>query len=439
MSRLSRRKMLLGGGALALLGPGLRAAQAKAQPRHKVAVKKAPPPPPLTLVGATLHRAGLPPLAASVVRIEAGSIASVGTDKAAAKGSLVVDVRGKQISAGLVDLLTNVGAVEVSLEAATRDDRQHHSERRDADPIRAAFRTADGYNPASSLIAVSRMQGLTSVGVVPTDGLITGVSAWADLAGNTQQQALVLRAMALHINLNDPRHRGFEGNRASAWLALRETFDDAASYRKNKAGYERRQVRRLGASRLDLETLVLALEGRLPVVFHVDRASDIERALRLAKQLQLKAVLASAAEGWKMAKHIAAAKVPAIVYPLDDGPRSFSALGAREDNAARLHRAGVTVALSTGDTHNARKLRQVAGNAVRAGLPHAAALTAITETPARLFGLQQYGAVKAGRVANMVVWSGDPFELSTRVERLLIRGRVVMLRSRQTRLFERYR
>jgi imidazolonepropionase-like amidohydrolase len=242
------------------------------------------------------------------------------------------------------------------------------------------------------------------------------------------------------VNLHDAMHGVFGQSRGTAWLRLRELLDDAKAYRANRGGYERRQVRELGASRLDLEVVVRALEGRLPVVFHVDRASDIVTVLALAKEHGLQAVLASAAEGWKVADAIAKAKVPAIVYPLDHGPRSFAALGAREDNAALLHQAGVTLALSTGESHNARKLRQEAGNAVRAGLPKGAALAAVTEAPATILGMaQDYGAPKAGKIANLVVWSGDPFELSTRVNQVIIRGRAVPLRSRQTALLERYR
>jgi imidazolonepropionase-like amidohydrolase len=223
-------------------------------------------------------------------------------------------------------------------------------------------------------------------------------------------------------------------------LRLRELFEDARAFKQNAAQFERRQLRRLSASRLDLAAIRDALDGKLGVVFHVDRASDILAVLRLAKDNRLKTVLASAAEGWKVARELATAQVPVVVYPLDNLPRSFAALGARDDNAALLAKAGVRVALSTGETHNARKLRQVAGNAVRGGLDRDLALAAVTREPARAVGLEtRYGSVEPGRVANLVVWSGDPFELSTRAEAVIIRGRKVSLRTRQTALFERYR
>jgi imidazolonepropionase-like amidohydrolase len=149
--------------------------------------------------------------------------------------------------------------------------------------------------------------------------------------------------------------------------------------------------------------------------------------------------VAGAQEGWEVAGELAAAGVPVLVEPLDNIP-SYDALGVRYENAALLARAGVTVALMETDTHNARNLRQQAGNAVAYGLPWEAALRAVTLAPAEIFGVaERYGSLDPGKVANVVVWSGDPFEFTTAVEHVLIRGAEVPLRSRQTELFERYR
>ncbi len=436
MTHLGRRQLLgqLAAGALCAVTVAAvpRSATAQLAPSNDPKTKRRGP---VAILGGKLLLGSDEPIADSVILLDEGKIRYLGTDTAKAKGARIISARGQLVTAGLVDLLTRIGTTEVSLEKTTRDDSHDTT-----DPVRAAFRSADGYNPASSLIAITRMQGVTSVGVVPIAGLVSGQSAWADLAGKLPDDALARRSLALHVNLHDAMHGAFGKSRGTAWLRLRELLDDAQAYRKSRAAYERRQVRELGASRLDLEVVLRALEGRLPVVFHVDRASDIVGVLALAKANGLSAVLASAAEGWKVADQIAKAKVPAIVYPLDHGPRSFAALGAREDNAALLHRAGVTVALSTGESHNARKLRQEVGNAIRAGLPRRTALDAVTKVPAQIVGMDKhYGTPKVGRVANLVVWSGDPFELSTQATHVLIRGREIPLRSRQTALLERYR
>ena len=273
---------------------------------------------------------------------------------------------------------------------------------------------------------------------MPSGGLVPGQSAWVDLAGATPTDSIARRQLALHVSLDGGRDK-YDASSGASLLRLRELFDDARALKNNPGGYDRRQVRELGASRLDLIAVGDALDRRIPVVFEVDRASDIVGVLAFAKEQGIRAVLASAAEGWKVAAEIAAAKVPAIVHALDHGPRTFKARYAREDNAALLQKAGVTVALSATSTHMTRKLRQIAGNAIRAGLPASAAVDAVTRAPARIMGMDDHGELKKDQVANVALWSGDPFELSSKVERLFIRGEAASLRSRQTALLERYR
>jgi imidazolonepropionase-like amidohydrolase len=123
---------------------------------------------------------------------------------------------------------------------------------------------------------------------------------------------------------------------------------------------------------------------------------------------------------------------------LENLPNSFERLGARYENAALLQQAGVRVILTSGDTHNARNIRQEAGNAVAYGLPHEEALRSVTAYPAQLWGLTDYGTLEAGKVANVVVWGGDPLEILTPVEHVFIRGREIPRVSRQTELRDRY-
>src|SRR5216117_2520088 len=195
----------------------------------------------------------------------------------------------------------------------------------------------------------------------------------------------------------------------------------------------------LSAAAGDLAALLPVLRGDQPLIVVANRRSDIETALRLAREYHLKLILAGAAEGWEIAGVIAGARVPVLVQPLDNVP-SYDALGVRYENAALLARAGVKVALLETDTHNARNLRQQAGNAVSYGMSWDQALRAVTLSPAEIFGVaDRYGSLEPGKVANVVVWSGDPFEFTTAAEHVLIRGKEIPLRSRQTELFERYK
>jgi imidazolonepropionase-like amidohydrolase len=369
----------------------------------------------------------------ATILLEKGLVQKIGKGLAVPNGVTTIDAKGAEVTPGLVDALTAIGLVEVSLEPTTHDDDQGGK-----DPIRAAFRASEGYNPASTIIGITRAEGVTSVGVVPSGGLVSGQSAWADLDGAAAADAIAAGPLALHVNLG-----GLDGDRghpAASLLRIREVFDDARTFQKNKAAWERNQSRPFSASRLDLEAIGDALSGKVPVVFAVDRASDILAVLGLSKEFGLRPVIAGGAEAWKVAARLAEAKVPVIVNPIEPGPTSFDSLGTRDDNAALLHAAGVPVVLTTGETHNVRKLRQLAGNAVRAGLPHEAAIAAITRAPAEALGLgARYGTIAPGKVANLVVWSGDPLEISTRPLAVVIRGKRVALTNRQTALLSRYR
>jgi imidazolonepropionase-like amidohydrolase len=170
-----------------------------------------------------------------------------------------------------------------------------------------------------------------------------------------------------------------------------------------------------------------------------NRRSDIETALRIGREYKLKMILGGAAEGWMIPNEIVAAGVPVLVEPLANLP-SFDALGIRYENAAMLAKGGVKVALLETATENTRNLRQQAGNAVATGMTWEQALRAVTLTPAEILGVaDRYGSLEAGKVANVVVWSGDPFEFSTGVEHVYIRGKEIPLRSRQTELLDRYK
>jgi len=216
-------------------------------------------------------------------------------------------------------------------------------------------------------------------------------------------------------------------------------FDDALEYGRRKTDWARAQIHPLAASGADLAALGPVLRGELPLIVIANRRSDIETALRIGREYHLKLILAGAAEGWLSASAIARANVPVLVRPLDNVP-SYDALGVRYENAALLARAGVKVALLETDTHNSRNLRQQAGNAVANGMTWDQALRAVTLSPAEIFGVaDRYGSIALGKVADVVVWSGDPFEFATAVEHVYIRGREIPLKSRQTELLERYR
>jgi imidazolonepropionase-like amidohydrolase len=341
------------------------------------------------------------------------------------------------VTPGFTDPVTQLGDVEISQAEETVD--YDFDEKSPARPFRAALDVADAYNPRSSLIPIARREGITSAVVVPAGGQISGRSAWVDLTGSSQEDAIVKAPLALHANLRGP-------SKAEALDVLEAFFEDAVAYRRNPAAFDRGRFDTTEATRRDLEAAAPVLDGRIPLVVEADRASDLEAIVRLTKRLGIRLVVSGGAEAWMIADQLAAAKVTVIIDPFVYGLADFDSMRARRDNAALLEKAGVRVLVSSFSAHNARRLRELAGNAVREGMSHDAALVAVTRGAADTFGVADHGRVAPGQIANLVVWKGavpelhdDPFDPSTGVTALFIRGKSIPLTSRQTELFDRYR
>ncbi len=385
----------------------------------------------LAVTGGTVHTVAGAVLEGATVLVRDGVIAAVGADVEVPAGVPILDAKGRIVTPGLFDATTSLGLVEVGMVSSTVDARL------EGDPVRAAFDVVDGINPRSVLIPVNRAAGLTTALSTPGGGLISGQAAIIDLAGSSADEMLVKARAAMVANYSAGAAGGARGG---ASLRLREVLDDARFWRDHQAEFSTGRTRELSASRLDLEALGPVLAGEIPLIVGVHRASDIEAVLRIADDYGLDLLISGGSEAWMVADRIASAGVPVILKPLNSSPAGFDRLGSRFDNAALLDRAGVTVVIGSFNTHNARWLLLEAGNAVRFGLPWDTALRAVTLAPAEALGVgERYGSLEPGKVGNLVVWTGDPFELSTEAETVVIRGQATSLDHRQLQLFRRYR
>ncbi len=387
------------------------------------------------ITGATVHTLGAAgKIEAGTVLIRNGRIEAVGDKLDIPADARRIDARGKIVTPGIFDPQSQFGVVEVGAVAETRDASAGDSR------FSAAFDVADAINPRSVLIPVNRIAGVTRAVVSPTGGdkhIIAGRGAIIDLGAT--DGFIHRNPAAMFASLGEAGAAQTGGSRAAALLALREALQDARDYAANTGAFDSNQRRRYALTRLDLEALGPVLDGTLPLVVHVERASDIEAALRLARDFNLKLVIAGGAEAWMVADQLARANVPVMLDPLENLPAHFETLGASLRNAARLQDAGVLIAFATGDTHNARNLTQAAGNAVANGLPWLDALKALTLNPARIYGMdQELGTLEPGKQADVVIWSADPLELSSHAEQVFIAGRKVPMFSRQTLLRDRY-
>ena len=376
------------------------------------------------------------PIERGTVLIRGKQIAAVGASVAVPAGATVIDAAGKIVTPGFIESATQIGIVEIPLGADGTDDQSSTDKE-----LSAAFDVVDSFNGESTVIPVTRVEGITRAVVAPTGSghVILGQGALIDLSGAQVPDSIVKAPVAMFANLGEAGAASEGGSRASAMLRLREALQDALDFARNRLAWSNAQRRPYARGRLDMEALGPVVRGDLPLAVNANRASDLLAAIRLADEFHLKLILLGAAEGWRISSELARRKIPVVVKPLTDIP-SFDALGATLENPARLSIAGATVVLSSFDTHNARNLRQEAGNAISYGMDRDAALRAVTLEPARVWGVaDRLGSIEVGKEADVVVWSGDPFELTTGPEHVFIAGREMSKDTRQRQLFEKYR
>lgn len=364
------------------------------------------------------------------VLVQGGRIAAVGTDLATPAGATVIEANGRAVTPGLFGGLTQIGLEEVSLEPSTVDAELELMPPAWQHQWRPEFDVTPAFNPRSSLVPVARIEGMTWTMLAPLSdrSLVAGQGAAVTLDGRFD--AVLDGSRTLFVNWGSAGDGGSGGSRAAQFML----FDQAIR--------EVRQPSSAGEGALLLPEGRAVLKTYLAggrVVFRAERASDIRQVVHYAKRHGIKPVIAGGSEAWLLAQELAAADVSVLLDALDNLPGDFDRLGARLDNAALLHAAGVRIAFSTDDSHQARKNRQLAGNAVAQGLPWQVALAAITSNPAEIFGLgHDRGRIEKGKAADLVLWSGDPLEVTTVAEQVWIAGQPVKMRSRQTELRDRY-
>ena len=390
----------------------------------------------IAITGGKVYPVSGPVIDGGTVLIRDGKIVAVGASVVIPADAQRVDATGKVVTPGLVNGATQLGLVEIGAVGSTRE---MHA--RGKNGIAAAFMPWEGLNPSSVLLAPARDGGITSAVILPGGGLIAGQAAVIHMVPGSASDMVLRAPVAMLAALGQA-----EGNRAETIMHLREVLTDAKAFQLRRADYERAQTRSFAASRLDLEALLPVLGGKLPLLIDADKASDIEAALKLSKEFGFKLIISGGAESWQVADKLALAKVTVLTGAMNNIPGSFASLGQRQETAGLLAKAGVAVVIignaGGGDEEafNVRNIRFEAGNAVAYGMDWNSALRAITLTPAETFGVaDKIGSLQPGKLADVVIWSGDPFEFRTQVERVYVRGVQISAPSRQDLLEQRYK
>lgn len=386
------------------------------------------------IINATIHtadKAGVITNGTLVMRDR--RIVAVGSGIEPPAGATIIDARGKSLTPGMFAPLSSLGVSEIDGVGETNDSGSPHRR------YSASIDMADAFNPLSMRIPIARVDGVTRAMVSPQarrgGTVILGQGVVISLGSASEWMVKPKAAMFAEMGEGGA---SLSGTRATVIQAIREAF---AEVKRPTARPAREPQLDSLLSSADIAALKPVLAGQVPLVVGADRASDIQAALRLAREYKLRLVISGGAEAWLVARELADAKVGVILDPQLQLPSSFESLGARRDNARLLHEAGVTVAFSSDKTasYNARILRQLSGIAINAGLDAGTAMAAITLHPARLYGVDKdLGSLTAGKLADVVIWDGDPFELSSHPEAVFISGEKMETTTRQSALRDKY-
>jgi len=364
------------------------------------------------------------------VLVRDGRIAAIGR-AIEAPGVPEIDAAGRPLTPTLFGGVTGIGIEEVSGERGTRDDRLSLGEASDM-AVRPEFDVTLAFNPDSIVIPVARVEGIgfTLISAGSASSIIGGQGAVMRLDGSVDPAG----PKVLYLSLGAGGAEQSGSSRAAQWMLLDQLIDEA----RGRLPADSHVAALTPAGK---RALAPYLDGRGTIVVGVNRAADIRQLLRWSKRHGLRIAIRGGAEGWRVASELAAANVPVFVDPLVNLPSDFDQIGATMENAARLQAAGVRVgfAQASDASHNARKLRQLAGNAVAHGLPWDAGLAGLTRVPAETFGVgDSIGTIAVGRTADLVLWSGDPLDVTSTADQVWFDGRAIEMRSRQTELRDRY-
>ncbi len=367
----------------------------------------------------------------ATVVITDGRLTQIGSDVSIPDGADIIDGAGHWVTPGLFAPFARIGLVEISAERSTNDTRASKA------ATSVSELAADSFNPQSPVIDITRVEGITHAAIAGSSShnIFAGIGSVINTSGSfgsvMDDKAFVF------VELGERGARIAGGSRSASLSQLRAALDDALRYPARYGGPDDGDA----LTRRDAAALARAARGQMPMVITADRAVDLLKIIDLKQDYGgLDIIVLGAAEGWMVADQIAQSYLKVMIDPHDNLPSSFDNVAARLDNAVLLKAAGVEFAFmsrSSEFSHNIRLLPQHAGNAVGNGLDWDTAFRAITVTPASWFDVD-VGTLEIGAPANLVVWDGDPLEVTSSPEMIMIDGQRQSAASRQTELRDRY-
>lgn len=393
---------------------------------------------PFLLKNATIHTVTRGDVVGDI-RIVNESIAEIGSNLDP-KNAKVIDCTGKHIYPGFIDAGTHLGLGEIGAVSVTNDFQEIGDFIPQMDALTAV-------NPNAVAIPVTRLNGVTTVITYPTGGRWPGKAAMIDLHGYTPKQMYAgFKGTVLNFPSSGRRGRfdkrtddEIKKDSEKAMKDLNDTYKNAVLFSKIDSAALSLNMAMEGYNP-GMRALIDVVCGKELLMVEVNKEEDIKNAIKWIKDNKLNAVITGAKEGWRLAKELAEAGIAVVTGPVIDTPgRDYDRYDAAYANAGKMALAGVKVCLRTDNTENVRNLPFNAGFAAAYGMGKEMALKAITINPAEIFGLGNlYGSIEKGKVANLLISDGDPFETKTNIEKVFIRGYKIPMESRHTLLYDEF-
>lgn len=405
------------------------------------------------ITNARIYPVSGPVIERGTVVIRDGLIVSVGAGIVAPADARIIDGAGLTVYPGLIDSNTSLGIPQAtpspgsggSSSSARAAASTNFTSPNSTQPpgLQPELLAADQIQAGGAPVESARSSGITAALSSPREGILIGQSALINLAGDTPQQMILRSPVALHVGFTPLRTGGYPASLMGVFSALRQMLLDAERYAEAQAIYERgpRGIRRPQQDK-SLAALVPVIRREIPVVMYANTEREIIRALDLAKEFNLRAIIAGGEEAWKVTDRLRESGAPVLLslnFPKrttaavpEADPDPLRILRARVDapkTAGRLAAARIRFAFQSGSLSSMTDFLTNAAKAVENGLARDEALRAMTLRPAEILGVaDRLGTIEVGKIANLTVTRGDIFDRRMTISHVFIDGRPVELK-----------
>lgn len=354
------------------------------------------------------------------LRVKDGKIQEIGEGLSPEQGEELLDAEGKYVTPGLIDAHSHICVSEEGM-GAIGDDCNDYS-----DALMPYLDTLDAINPFDLAVKSAVEAGVTAACTCPgSDSVIGGMCSVISLTGTVAEDMLLKGKAAVKCSFGEnPKNAGygFKSRMGNAWL-LRKCIEDALEYRHHKEEAEKSGS--YFRTDIGMENMLPLLNREIPLHAHVHRADDICTAIRIAREYNLRLVLVHCTDGVSVLDYLKQFDYPVILGPTINPRSKLECMAKRFETAGIMSRAGIKVCLTADhDVTPIYYLPVYGAQAVKAGLDEVEGLKALTRNPAEVLGIGgRKGEIKEGKDADLVIWSGRPFDSCTKAETVFIMGK----------------